>query len=61
MPFEADEITKSVYDCFNIKPISTDEIIEQTGYDASDVMFALTDLEINAIIKQLPGGRFEIK
>lgn len=61
LPFDADDITKSVYDCFSNNPISTDEIIDKTGYDASDVMFALTDLEINGVIKQLPGGRFELK
>ncbi len=61
LPFEADEITKSVYDSFGNYPITTDEIIDKTGFDASDVMIALTDLEINAVIKQLPGGRFELK
>ena len=58
---QGDENLKLVYDCFELEPISLDDISEQTGLDASDVMFNLTELEINGVINSLPGGRFEIK
>lgn len=61
LPFVADENTKIVYNCFGEKDISADEISEKCGLDSADVVFALTDLEINGVINALPGGRFEIK
>lgn len=60
LPFEADEIIKAVYDSLPLEPISADDIVEISNVDASDVLFALTELEINGVIRQLPGGRFEI-
>ena len=61
LPFEADDNTKNVYNCLGKEPMSVDLISEKSGLDASDVMFALTELEINDVITSLPGGRFEIK
>ena len=61
LPFSADENTKAVYNCFNNRAVSVDYISDKTGLDAADVMFALTELEINDVINSLPGGRFEIK
>ncbi len=61
LPFDADENTKTVYKCFSDKPVSADYISEKSGLDAGEVMFALTELEINDVINSLPGGRFEIK
>ena len=61
LPFSADDNTKAVYNCFNNESVSVDYISEATGLDAADVMFALTELEINDVINSLPGGRFEIK
>ncbi|MBQ4155261.1 MAG: DNA-processing protein DprA [Clostridia bacterium] len=56
-----DENLKLVYNCFKNEPISADYISEITGIDAAEVMFNLTELEINDVITSLPGGRFEIK
>lgn len=56
-----DENLKLVYECFGKFPLSLDDISEKTGLDASEVMFNLTELEINGIVNSLPGGRFEIK
>lgn len=61
LPFDADENTKKVYNCFENQPISVDYITEKCGLDAAEVMFSLTELEINDVIHSLPGGRFEIK
>lgn len=61
LPFSADENTKTVYSCFDNRTVSVDYISEKTGLEASDIMFALTELEINDVINSLPGGRFEIK
>ncbi len=58
---QGDENLKVVYDCFDNEPLSSDDISEKTGLDAADIMFYLTELEINGIINSLPGGRFEIK
>lgn len=60
LPFSADENVKAVYDCLPLDSVSADEIIEKSGLDSADVLFALTELEINGVIRQLPGGRFEI-
>ncbi len=57
----ADEKLECVYNCFKSEPISADDISEITGIDIADVMFSLTELEINDVITSLPGGRFEIK
>ena len=38
-----------------------DEIIAKTGLSASNVMVALTVLEIKGYIASLPGGRYEVK
>lgn len=61
LSFPADENTKTVYNCFSSQPVSVDYISDKTGLEAADVMFALTELEINDVINSLPGGRFEIK
>lgn len=60
LPFEADETIKTVYNSLPPEPISADDIVEISNINACDVLFALTELEINGVIKQLPGGRFKI-
>lgn len=60
--YDADKGVKLVFDCFPInEPCSLEFLIEKSKLSASDVMFALTDLEINNAIIALPGGRYEIK
>lgn len=61
LPFEADKTVKLVYDFFEDKPVSIDYLSEKSGISTAEVLASLTELEINGIIKQLPGGRFEIK
>lgn len=61
LPFEADENTKKVFDCILKGPVSLENIVEKSKLNASDVMFALTELEINGVINTLPGGRYEIR
>ena len=62
LPFDADECTKKVYQCIpSNKVVSCDYLVQKSGYETSEVMFALTELEMNEVINNLPGGRIEIK
>ena len=40
------------------EPLSTDQIVTCTGLSTSDVMSALTMMEIGGVVTSLPGGRF---
>lgn len=42
-------------------PLHIDEIIVQTGYSSSQLSTLLLELELNGLIRQLPGKRFIIK
>jgi DNA protecting protein DprA len=50
----AEKILKVITD----EPFTTDDIAKSSGFDISDVMMALTELEISGKIKSIPGGKF---
>lgn len=58
--FEDDEIVMKIYNCFTNKPLSVDILIEKSGLPASDVLYALTELEMNGAVTALAGGLFEL-
>ena len=51
-------ITDSILKILSSEPITTDDIAKSSGLDISDVMMALTELEISGQIKSIPGGKF---
>ena len=40
--------------------IDIDTIIDNTGLDSADVLTAITELEIDGLIKSVSGGRYEL-
>ena len=53
------EVERAVYFALE-RPLSSDELA-RLGFDAGDVLAALTTLEIGGFISPLPGGRYERK
>jgi DNA processing protein len=50
--------SRSVYQFLQEDPVYIDELIVQTGFTSSQISAILLDLELNGLIKQLPGKRF---
>jgi predicted Rossmann fold nucleotide-binding protein DprA/Smf involved in DNA uptake len=49
----------TIYWLFSIKePKPIDELVETTGLNSSEVLVTLFDLEMNGVIRQLPGKQF---
>ena len=49
---------KIVYNCLDTKKFYPDEL--NTGLDSGKLLSALTELEMEFIIRALPGGQYEI-
>lgn len=60
LKFEADEIIMKIYNCFTNKPQSVDILIEKSGLSASNVLYALNELEMNGAVDSLAGGMYKI-
>lgn len=52
------DIIERILNIINNEPITTDDIVKSSSIDVSDVMMALTELEISGQIKSIPGGKF---
>ncbi|BAZ46626.1 SMF protein [Chondrocystis sp. NIES-4102] len=52
---------QQVYSLINNQSISLDSLVEQTGLNTSEVLAALSQLEILDLISQLPGMRYQLK
>lgn len=52
---------KLIYDLIDRESIAIDSIVEQTGLDTSQILVALSQLELMDLIVQLPGMRYQIK
>ena len=57
---EMSEINAQVYNFFTKGPANIDTIIDNTGLDSADVLTAITELEIDGLIKSVSGGRYEL-
>ena len=44
-----------------VAPLDCDQLVERTGLAVSELMSALTELELNDLAESLPGGRFRLK
>lgn len=60
LSFDADETVKKVYNCFTNRAATVDILIQKSGLPANDVLYALTELEMNGSIDALPGGMYGI-
>ena len=50
----------SVYSCITADGVYIDEIVEKTSMQTSEVLSALTMLEIKGLVKLLPGSRYKL-
>ncbi|HEX2965976.1 MAG TPA: DNA-processing protein DprA, partial [Syntrophorhabdaceae bacterium] len=55
-PVEIAQDEESVFSCIGAEKIHVDEIIQNTGMHARDVMAILTQLEMKEAIREIPGG-----
>lgn len=58
---ELDDIQKRILDIISIEPKSFDEIINKAQEDVSDLMVALTTLEVNGLIHQANNKYYKCK
>ena len=58
--FDAYETVKKVYNCFTNRAATVDILIQKSGLPANDVLYALTELEMNGAIDALPGGMYSV-
>jgi DNA processing protein len=49
---------KKIYEILSLEPFNFDELLNQSKLNAQELMVVLTSLEINGIIKQLPGQKY---
>ncbi|EKE03380.1 MAG: hypothetical protein ACD_20C00211G0014 [uncultured bacterium] len=49
---------KKIYEILSLEPINFDEILNKSRLNTQDVMITLTTLELNGLIKQLPGQNY---
>ena len=52
------DVAEKILNVITNEPFTTDDIAKSSGFDISDVMMALTELEISGKIKSIPGGKF---
>jgi DNA processing protein len=57
-PPDLDEKSKTVYDLLSHEPCHIDELSRNLKMPASELMAILLDLELNSVIRQLPGKFF---
>ncbi len=60
LQFDADETVAKIYNCFTNAPVSVDILIQNSNCSAQDVLYALTELEINGAVEALPGGLYKV-
>lgn len=53
------ETAKILYNYIDTKIIQPDELAEISGLDGSQLLSAITELELFGILKAIPGGRYE--
>ncbi len=61
LPEDTENEIKIVYNKIGNEAITFDEICKDTDLDASTVMYAITELEIEGFIEALPGNKFILK
>lgn len=49
---------KKIYEILSLEPVQFDEILNQSKLNAQELMVALTSLELNSIVKQMPGQKY---
>lgn len=61
LPEETENEIKIVYNKIGNEATTFDQICQDTGLDASTVMYAITELEIEGFVEALPGNKFILK
>lgn len=49
---------RKIYEILSLEPIQFDELLNQSKLNVQELMIVLTTLELNGIIKQLPGQKY---
>lgn len=49
---------RKIYEILSLEPLQFDEILNESKLNAQELMIILTSLELNGIIKQLPGQKY---
>lgn len=53
------EEQRAVFDALSAEPLHGDELAERTGFEVSQLANVLLALELNGLVRRLPGNRFE--
>ncbi len=61
LPENADAAMRKIYSLFTKDPVTMDILIQSSGLAPDDVLVAVTNLQIDGCIDELPGGRFVLK
>jgi DNA processing protein len=59
LPVELQEREKQLLSCLDVYPVTIDELVRQSGYDAAAVFQLLLGLELKGAVRQLPGQQYE--
>jgi len=45
--------------CLDVYPVTIDELVRESGYDAAAIFQLLLRLELKGVVRQLPGQQYE--
>jgi DNA processing protein len=57
---ELQEGEEKLLSCLDVYPVTIDELVQESGYDTSTVFQMLLRLELQGVIRQLPGQQYEL-
>ena len=47
--------------CLDVYPVTIDELVRESGYDAAAIFQMLLGLELKGLVRQLPGQQYELQ
>jgi DNA processing protein len=60
-PVELQEDEKHLLSCLEVYPVTIDELVRESGYDAAAIFQILLCLELKGVVRQLPGQQYELR
>jgi DNA processing protein len=58
---ELQEEEKHLLSCLDVYPVTIDELVRESGYDAAAIFQMLLGLELKGLVRQLPGQQYELR